>query len=356
MLESRLCSRLVAVITLACVASLVLNGCSTTITGPTPPAPAATLLNGGSDGVLVPLHVERSDGGQSRLGLPVQIDGKPVYLMLDSGTQGVRVLSSVLPRTGYPGAGGRTSIALANGAQVSGALVTLPVGLVGGKPVDLTAQAVDDVRCLPYARGCVAIDGYTGEFGWAFSGMAGIGAELPDDTCCTQPLRALPGNVGQRYLVHANLARPWLLLSPSKTITSGFTMTPMTSTTSGGKSTRQWPAGCVQIGDRMRFCAPVVFATGGAGMIRVETDQAPSWTPDDNEGKVLAQGNYNVALGVGSWVHRFDGAQVTIAKAKPGQNRIVVGLMALQKIDILFDFANGQLGLRAAQPVEALGG
>jgi hypothetical protein len=97
----------------------------------------------------------------------------------------------------------------------------------------------------------------------------------------------------------------------------------------------------MQIADKMRFCAPVVFSTGGSGMIRVETDQAPNWMGDDEEGRILTQGNYNVALGVGTWVHRFDGAQVAIAKSKPGQNRIVIGLMALQNIDVLFDFARG---------------
>ncbi len=232
-------------------------------------------------------------------------------------------------------------------------MVRLPFGFVNGKPFDVTAQSVDDVRCLPGAKRCVAMDGYNGEFGWAFSGIAGIGAEQPDDTCCTQPLRALPGNIGQRYLVHANLARPYLVLSPSKAVTREFAMMPMTST---GADARQWPGGCVQVSDRMRFCAPVVFSTGGSGMIRIETDKASDWSGDDDEGKVLTQGNYNVALGVGSWVHRFDGAQVTIAKTKPGQNRIVVGLMAWQNIDVLLDFARGQIGLRAAKPVEALGG
>lgn len=344
-------SRLAAGIASACIAGFILTGCSTPITPPTPPAPTASLLNGGQDGVLIPLHVERSDAGQSRLGLPLQIDGKAVYLMVDTGTQGVRVRSSVLPRSGYSPAGGTTSLAFPSGAQVSGPLVRLPVAFVGGKPFDVVAQSVNDVRCRPNAKRCVAMDGYTGEFGWAFSGIAGIGAELPDDTCCTQPLRALPGNVGQRYVMHANLARPYLVLSPSKALTASFTMLPMASPADGA---RQWPAGCVQIADKMRFCAPVVFSTGGSGMIRVETDKAPNWTSDDEEGRILTQGNYNVALGVGTWMHRFDGAQVAIAKAKPG--RIVIGLMGMQNIDVLFDFARGQLGLRATKPAETLGG
>ena len=356
--------RLAAVVLSACATcaiSLALSSCSTTIPTPVPPATAASLLNGGHDGVLVPLHVERSDLGQSRLGLPLQIDGRSVYLMFDSGTQGVRVLSSVLPRASYPAAGPRTSLALANGAQVSGALVTLPAGFVGGKAVDVTAQAVDDVRCQLNARRCIAMDGYTGEFGWAFSGIVGVGAGHMDDACCTPLLRALPGNIGQRYVVHANLARPWLLLSPATKVSDTFTMTPMTPLTppapgsEGREGTHQWPVGCVQIDDKMRFCAPVVFATGAEGMIRIETDKAPGWLADDKEGNVLKQGNYNVALGVGSWAHRFDGAQVSIVKAKRGENRIVLGLMALQNIDVLFDFAQGRLGLRASRPVEAVG-
>jgi hypothetical protein len=333
--------------------ALVFSGCGTSITTPTPPASTAGLLNNGRDGLLVPLHVERSDLGHARLGLPVQIDGKAVYLMFDTGIRGVRVLSSVLPRSGYPTVGVRTSLIFPTGAQASGPVVNMPFGIAGTKPVDIAAQSVDDVRCLPGAKRCVAMDGYTGEFGWAFSGILGAAADAPDDTCCTQPLRALPAHIGERYLVHPHLARPYLVLSPSNAVATGFTLLPLRATQDGGL---QWPNGCVQVADKMRFCAPVVFATGGAGMIRIETDKAPDWLPDDDENKVLKQGNYNIALGVGPWVHRFDGAQVTIAKTKAGANRIVVGLMALQNIDLLFDFTNGQLGVRAARDVETIDG
>jgi len=87
-------------------------------------------------------------------------------------------------------------------------------------------------------------------------------------------------------------------------------------------------------------------------MIRVEMDKAPNWTGDDEAGKVLNQGNYNAAVGTGKWVHRYEGAQVTIVKAKPGADRIVIGLMGMQNIDVLFDFPHGQMGLRAANGVE----
>jgi hypothetical protein len=351
MLKSFPCGRLAAVLLSISALSVALCSCSTPIETPVAPPPSASLLNGGQDGVLIALNVERSDQGQSRLGLPVQIDGKPVYMMLDTGTQGVRVLSSVLPRRDYPAVASRTSMVFANDAQVSGPLVKLPVGFVGAKPFDVTAQSVDDVRCQAGARRCIAMDGYTGEFGWAFSGLFGVGAEQPDDTCCTQPLRALPGNIGLRYIVHANLARPYLLLTPSKVLSSEFTMFPMGA---GSDGVRKWPAGCVQVADQMSTCAPVVFSTGGMGMIRIETDTVPNWLDDDSEGKVLKNGNFNTALGIGSWVHRFDGAQVTIAKAARGRSRIVIGLMAMQNIDVLFDFANGQIGLRAKKPTEAL--
>lgn len=336
------------VVTLALVA---LGGCAVTFPTPTPPAPAASLINGGNDGLLIPLQVDRGDKDQARLGLPVQLDGKPVYVALDTGTQGVRVLKSVLPNTNYPNAGPVSSLPLTNGAQVSGATVKLPLSIAGTKPAQIDAQAVDVVNCQSTSRRCVGMDGYTAEFGWAFSGLFGIGAAQPDDTCCTQPLRALPGNVGQRYLVHANFAKPYLVLSPSKAITKDYTMVPMTVLQDG---TAQWPRGCVNVADKMTFCAPLVFATASTDMIRIEMDKAPNWTGDDDVGKVLNQGNYNAAIGSGKWMHRYEGAQVTIVKVKPGANRIVIGLMGMQNIDVLFDFPQGQLGLRAALEAEKL--
>lgn len=332
-------------------ALLALSGCAVTFPTPTPPAPAASLLNGGQDGMLIPLQVERADGDHARLGLPVQLAGKAVYLALDTGTQGVRVLKSVLPDTNYPNAGLTTTLPLANGAQVSGAAVKLPMSIASTKPVQIDAQAVDLVNCQPNSRHCVGMDGYTAEFGWAFSGLFGVGAAQAGDACCTQPLRALPGNIGQRYMVRANFAKPFLVLSPSSAITKDFTMVPMTVLKDG---TVQWPRGCINVGDKMTFCAPLVFSTATTDMIRVEMDKAPNWTGDDDVGKVLQQGNYNVAVGSGDWVHRYEEAQVTIVKVQPGADRIVIGLMGMQNTDVLFDFPHGQLGLRAASKVESL--
>ncbi|RAS23834.1 hypothetical protein [Paraburkholderia bryophila] len=336
---------------LATATFATLSGCSTTFPTPTPPASTATLINGGADGLLIPLHVERADEDHARLGLPVQLDGKPLYVALDTGTQGVRVLKSALPDTDYPNAGPLSSLPLANGAQISGAAVTVPISVAGLKTAQVTAQAVEQVNCQAISRHCVALDGYTAEFGWAFSGLFGIGAAQPDDSCCTQPLRALGGNVGQRYLVHANFAKPYLLLSPSNALTKDYTMLPMVISPNG---TAQWPRGCVNVGDKMTFCAPLVFATASTDMIRIETDKAPDWTGDDDVGKVLKRGNYDAAVGSGKWVHRYEDAQVTIVKAKPDANRIVIGLMGMQKLDVLFDFPRGELGLRADSASESL--
>jgi len=153
------------------------------------PAPAATLINGGNDGVLIPLHVERADQGHARLGLPVQLDGKAVYMAPDTGTQGVRVLSKVPPGANYPVAGAVTSLTFANGAVVLGPSVKLPSSVIGTRPVDVAVQTVNDVRCQRNQRKCLAMDGYTGEFGFALTGIVGAGAAQPNDDCCTEPLR-----------------------------------------------------------------------------------------------------------------------------------------------------------------------
>ncbi|RDK03096.1 hypothetical protein [Paraburkholderia lacunae] len=334
---------------LAATVAAALTGCSISFPTPTPPASTAALINGGNDGLLIPLHVERADNDHARLGLPVQLDGKPVYVALDTGTQGVRVLKSVLPGSNYANAGAVTSLSFANGAEIRGAPVKVPFSVAGTKPASIDAQAVETVRCLPIAKRCVAMDGYTGEFGWAFSGIFGVGAAQPGEAGYTQPLRALPGNLGQRYLVHSNFAKPYMVLSPSSALTKDYTMVPMTVSKDGAA---QWPRGCVKVADKMTFCAPLVFATGSTGMIRIETDKAPNWTGDGEAGTVLKQGNYEAAIGTGSWVHRYEVAQVTIVKAKPDTNRIVVGLMAMQNIDVLFDFPRGEFGLYAAQQSE----
>src|SRR5260370_1044709 len=63
--------------------------------------------------------------------------------------------------------------------------------LLNGKPFDVTAQSVDDVRCLPGAKRCVAMDGYNGEFGWAFSGI------------CRGTIKAAPNNLLKPYSIES---------------------------------------------------------------------------------------------------------------------------------------------------------
>lgn len=64
-------------------------------------------------------------------------------------------------------------------------------------------------------------------------------------------------------------------------------------------------------------------------------------------------GQLSTAIGAEAWTHRYENAQVTIANAKPGANRIVIGLMATQNIAVLFDFPRGRPGLRAANASES---
>jgi len=135
------------------------------------------------DGLLIPLQVERVDAGHARLGLPIQLDGKPVYVALDTGTQGVRVLKSVLPATNYPNAGPSSSLPLANGAQVSGAAVKLPMSLcgheagadrrTGRRNGELSAQ-----RPALRRHGRLTPVNSAG----ALSGLFGVGAAQSDDT------------------------------------------------------------------------------------------------------------------------------------------------------------------------------
>jgi hypothetical protein len=258
---------------------------------------------------------------------------------------GIRVLSKVLPGE-LPGHRRHDIYDVCKRPLVSGPSLKLPVSVIGTRPVEVNAQTVNDVRCQRNNKHCIAMHGYTGESGFAFSGVFGAGAAQAFDDCCTNPLRALPGNIGQRYLVQANFDKPFVIRSPSTGLTQNFTLVPMKAAQTGAL---QWPVGYVQNDDKMRFCAPAVFTTGSTGTIRVETDKAPNWTDDGDENVVLAQGNYDVAPGVGSWGHRYDSAQVTVARTKPGANRIVVGLTAMQNVGVLLDFQHAQLGLHAAK-------
>lgn len=277
--------------------------------------------------VAVPLHVVRGPGGEPRLGIDLTVGVDAVRVLVDTGSPGLRLLAQALHaqsagRTGRHSGGGYESGLRLQGEE---ALTSLSLGGVHGDRIPIEV-----------------VDGYSWEdptvqrtpemFGELFPGILGIDMARPR-SCCANPLPSLEGGVGKQYIVHSAFDGPQLLLNPDAASEQSFTMVDV--------GDDGWPQGCVNVDNVLPydFCGEVIFDTGTSMLVI-------SGTGIDTPGP--APLGSTAHLRVADWSHDFVAARrMRIVVRRAPQNRIVVGLAALQHIDVLFDSDARKIGLRS---------
>jgi hypothetical protein len=286
--------------------------------------------------LVVPLHVEHGPNGDPRLGIDVGIGSRTVRVLFDTGSAGLRVLASAVNdpsvRRGGPVRGGGF---YGSGLTLRGDEATAPLSLGGGAPQQTSFELVDGFGCAEMIPNCPGANGRTPEmFGTLFPGIFGASmTDPPRGRCCANPIEALPA-YGKRFIVHAAFSGPSVTLGPDPAALAGFTMIDV--------ARGVLPRGCVRVSSAAgEVCGDVLFDTG--------TPQIVVSSPG-----VVAQGpqpaGTTATLTVGAWSHAFapaPEAPLRVAMRRGQMNRIVVGLAALQSVDLYFDLAAGRIGLRA---------
>jgi len=307
-----------------------------TITAGGPPSGSASA----AAAIVVPLHVVSGAVGDDRLGIDVTIGGTTVRVLFDTGSAGLRILATAVPANAVRRTGRAAAGSFANGLILRGgeATATLAIGAVrsaGEQPIEL----VDGYSCGFLSPFCPSIGGGAPEmFGGLFPGILGVRNRVPvDGVCCANPMPGLANAVGERFTVHANLESPTLTLDPDPAwVDAAFTLLDVPAGTS--------PRGCIRVdvAPKHEVCGEVVFDTGAP--------QVTATTTTDNAEFFRLGSATNVTLTVGTWSHVFpiggpEHLRVTVIPA--GADRIVVGLTALQHVDVYYDLAGGRIGLRS---------
>jgi hypothetical protein len=286
---------------------------------------------------VIPLHVEHGPRGAPRLGIDVTVGTHPVRLMLSTTTSGTRVLGRVLPpdaaqRTGRAGAGAFTNGLVLRGEQAR-AQLALPG--VAGTASTLIA-VVDGYDCADQRPGCPAANGRTPVmFSDPLAGMFGIGNVVPPaGGCCPNPFAAFE-SYPPRYVVHAAFDAPSVRLDPGDAALERFTMVDV--------SGAQTPLGCLRLagGVTNKICGEMLFDTASPELAVITTGPL---TP-----LPLPPGT-TASLTVGTWSHTYaigPDTKLHLAMRHGSQNVIVVGLAALQSVDLLYDLATERIGLHA---------
>lgn len=287
--------------------------------------------------VVIPLHLTHGPFGDPRLGIDVSIGSATLHVLFDTGSSGLRVLASAVPN-GIARRTGPSSVGLGSygsGLVLTGAPASAPVSVGAANSPSAAFELVDGFSCAASRPNCPSANGGTPEmFGRLFPGIFGASPTgPPNDRCCQNPLFAF-GDTGSRYIVHSNFAGPTLTLNPDAQTTAAFSFVDLPN--DGGRL--GMPSGCLRISGVPDICGTVIFDTGSPQL------SATTTTPV-NVGPV-APGTL-VMLNMGSWSHEFTTGpreRLRLSIRQGPTNNIIVGLAALQHIDVFYD-RSGRIGM-----------
>ncbi len=266
--------------------------------------------------------------GDPRLGINVTVGQDAVQLLLDTGSAGLRLLASALHPQSANRVGKSAAGIYGSGLHLQGeeARASLTIGQAHGDGIPI--ELVDS-----YSWGDANSSRIPEMFGRLFPGILGVNLMVPPSRCCASPLPALAGGVGKRYIVHAAFDAPQLVLNPDNATVQSFSMADIGSA--------GWPQGCITIEKLLPydFCGEVLFDTGTPQIV-------VSGVGIDSRGAAPAGSAAHLRLA--GWSHDFVAGRDGRIFVRPARsNRIVIGLSALQKIDVLFDADRHQIGLRS---------
>lgn len=277
--------------------------------------------------LAIPLHVVRGTQGEPRLGIDLTVGVDAVRVLVDTGSAGLRLLAQALHPQSASRTGKRSGGGYGSGLRLQGeeALTSLSLGDVRGDRIPI--ELVDG-----YSWQDPTVQRTPEMFGLLFPGILGLDMSAPRG-CCANPLAAFADGVGKQYIVHSAFDAPQLIVNPDPSTAQAFTMVDV--------GDDGWPQGCINV-ERVLpydFCGEVLFDTGTSMLVI-------SGTGIDTPGP--APVGSSAHLRVGDWSQDFVAARrMRIMLHRAPENRIIVGLAALQHVDVLFDVGARKIGLRS---------
>lgn len=315
------------------------------------------LLNNTSNrSVTVPLTYQLQ--GKS-MGLHVQINlgSNPVYVALDTGSIGLRVLesqisdwSNIISDTNY-----HLNYEYRDGVVIRGYLANGPISL-GGITTNIDFMVIDSVTCSSQVPNCPK-----GSF--VASGRGGVmGVRLDNkgeyDDGIWSPLPQFAGNYSNGFIISGNLSAPALTLGLTSANQVGFGMQsllPYTQPTDNLAPYYLWdvvlPAKIsypLSSGELKEKVGLVLYDTG--------TAQYTIYNQDSNQVGVIASGltiNQTQRVGSGDYfIWSFTTGTTLFVNAAYRSNEspdvlVNTGNTPFTMFDILYDVQNGQMGFKS---------
>lgn len=332
-------------------ALLVLAGCGSSSQSQTPePIPSGGPLTGQS----IPLFTKQLPGsGGTRVMTEISIAGGPkIPIMVDTGSQGLRVFSSAVGTQGLDKTTTQTEETFGQGSQLSGVIANAPV-TIGSLPTNgaIPFMLIENVSCTASDQYCSSSE--TSEAGiiandFGAQGIMGIG-RMSSESGVISPLLQLAGGVPTSYSIRLNGSTGAITFGQPPANPLAIWATPGEGSQGGLNfwNDEEVPA-CWSIGGASAQCAATAFDTGSPDV---------NFSPSFSQSSAL-NGSNPVTNGLSIGLSASQGAQPfasikagsgpgnsVISITPGGDNEINSGWTWFQQLTFTYGTENGQLSV-----------
>jgi hypothetical protein len=306
------------------------------------------------DAVPIAMPVRSTGRSLKLLGLPVTVAGSSSELLLDTGSAGIRILSSAVGSQGLLRSTIPSSVTFADGTQFIGVLATAPVS-VGSIATEapITIQLIDTCE----GTSCDIISG-------TFSGL--IGTSLSNRSTnpdLYSPLSRLPGNLDSGYLISTggfNSVQGIFTLGLTPANTAGFSSLTLPARGTFNDGTTIWDDAALEVSYTITDPAGVPVVSNVLSSTVFDTGSSDTFLSLS----ALGGGSLSSPLPPGSIFRAalsggFDYQSTVGTPPTPGCDRVfvnasgdsqLIGMPLFFQLDTLFDSDQGRIGFRIPNP------
>jgi hypothetical protein len=319
---------------------------------------------------VVPISQSLLPNGDIRYSVPVRV-GNSVSLqaLLDTGSTGLRVMRNALFNTSYTDTGFASFYEFGGGDKLTGTIGTAVV-TVGGVATDdaVPFEVVSQAGCAEFRPACSASMVAAQDYGIGGDGISGqgfqaiLGVSLVTEGGASYTANPLTHIGARKWIIElpepGQSADGSLILNPGAADLQGFQMFSLTPAPSVGVGLDAgWVdslAGCLNDGTNgQNICGPAILDTGSPGVIAdiAGGTTAPLWGQNDKVTMSFSSGNQSLSLPFVA--DRNPGTGLLQEPAQGNATRLLDGFLPFFYFDVLYDAADGAIGMRARQDAPA---
>jgi hypothetical protein len=310
-----------------------------------------------ADPLTIPITQTRLPDGDIRYSVPIRIGNAPtVPALLDTGSTGLHILRAAVFNASYTDTGFASLYEFSAGDRLTGT-VGMAVISVGPAPTDAPVpfEIVTQAACAAFRPNCSASLLAPADYGIGGDGIAGqgfqaiLGVSLSVDSGAFYTANPLTHIGARQWIIHlpepGQNADGALTLNPDSTALQGFTMFKLAPEPDGG-----WLdalPGCLNnLSTGQQICGPSILDTGSPGIIADQPGAAtgPLWTQNDQAR--LSFTSNSGAPSLSFTTNRNPGTGILQEPSQGNATRLVDGFLPFFYFDVLYDSANGEIGLR----------